>query len=89
MNWLFDPAPVIKFLSNAESIPVASPQADDGRDYAKKKQTICVRHFFSRVDSSVIAAFRNFHQSVVTSHPCERSRSLHIDAKDRPYTDSQ
>jgi len=34
-------------------------------------------------------ALRNFRQSAVTTHPCEHNRSLRIDTKDRPHTDSQ
>jgi hypothetical protein len=41
-------------------------------------------HYFQRG-----RAFRNFHQNVVTSQPCERNRNLHIDGKGRPHTDIQ
>jgi hypothetical protein len=59
-------------------------QADDDQRYAKKKQTISVRHFcISHV------WFIDFPPSVVTSRPCEHNRNLRTDRKDRPGKDGR
>jgi hypothetical protein len=40
-------------------------------------------------DRFACIAFINFLRNLVTSRPCERNRSLRIDRKDRPRTDSR